>query len=397
MSGSKMNTIICMLGLLVTAVSAAEHSSESMPVSGADTQGKLSLDARLFYFDREFDLPDADPARAFNAGGIIKYETASLNGFKLAGGFYGSFNLFGIVDRELGAGTAMLQDDNEDIAFMGEAYVDYAGGDHQLKAGRQRLATPLINDRDFRMLPSAFEALVYRNKGLSDTLLEAAYVYSETGFGSTLNNFERQTDLWGQDGLAYIYTESLFKTVSLRAQFVGTLESSGLYRDFSYVDANVPLAAGQGSFFKLQAGSTGYQQQDRGNMFGLKLGSRLVGVDMSVVYNQIRGNPFSAVEAGPLFTDWQQGYANYEPSDAIGFQLGYSFSERFKISGGYVDIKSIGGDEYNLDSYAESVFDLFYFFGPQSHIRLRYSDKDQNADSDLEDRQDFRLIYYYEI
>lgn len=382
--------------LMAMACGSAAQAVNASSTSALN-KGEMTLDARVFYFDRRFDLPDTPPARALTGGGIAKYETVAFNSLKAALGFYGSFSLFGIIDRELGTGTALLQSDNDDIAFVGEAYVDYDTGQNQLKAGRQRLATPLINDRDFRILPSVFEAMVYRNRSLTDTTLEAGYVYSESGIGSTYSGFEQQTKLWGQDGLGYIYGGTTVNDISLRGQFVNTLESSGLYRNFSYLDTNVPISVGTGTHIQAQAGGTAYQAEPSATMFGFKLSTLLSRFSMALVYNQIRTNKYSAVEAGPLFTDWQQGYGNYEPSEALGVQLGYDFNNKLHLSAGYVDIESVDGDDFNLDTYVESVFDLQYKFNQSFNVRLRYSEKNQAQDSDREDRQDFRVIFYYEL
>lgn len=381
----------------MAVVSVADAQLESTESTNTSKKGVMTADARVFYFDRRFDLPDTPPARALTGGGIAKYETAAFNNFKAALGFYGSFSLFGIIDRELGAGTALLQGDNDDIAFFGEAYVDYDSGQNQLKAGRQRLATPLINDRDFRMLPSVFEAVVYRNYSLAETTLEAGYVYSESGFGSTYSGFEQQTALWGQDGLGYIYGGTKVNGIALRGQFVNALEDSGLYKNFSYADMNLPVSVGNATHIQGQAGGTGYQAEDSAKMFGFKLSTLVSNVSMALVYNRIRTNRYSAVEAGPLYTDWQQGYGDYEPSEALGIQLGYDLNQKLHLSAGYVNIESEQGDAFNLDTYAESVIDLQYRFNPSSHVRLRYSDKNQAQDSDREDRQDFRVIFYYDF
>jgi len=383
--------------MLIAMVSASEAQVENTDSVAALNKGVMTLDARVFYFDRRFDLPDTPPARALTGGGIAKYESAALNNFKAALGLYGSFSLFGIIDRELGAGTDLLQSDNDDIAFLGEAYIDYDSGENQLKAGRQRLATPLINDRDFRMLPSVFEAAVYRNRSLTNTTLEAGYVYSESGFGSIYSSFEQQTALWGQDGLGYIYGGTIVNNIALRGQFVNTLESSGLYRNFSYADINMPVSFGNGSHIQAQAGGTAYQAEDSATMYGVKLSTLVANASLAFVYNRIRSNKYTAVEAGPLYTDWQQGYGNYEPSEALGVQLGFDLNKKLHLSAGYVDIESVEGDAFNLDTYAESVFDLQYIINQASHIRLRYSDKNQSQDSDREDRQDFRIIYYYDL
>lgn len=390
-------SVVLALFILMAIASASQAQLNNKNSSEPLNKGVMTLDARVFYFDGRFDLPDTPPARAFTGGGIAKYETASLNNFKAAAGFYGSFSLFGIIDRELAAGTDMLQDDNKNIAFFGEAYLDYDSGQNQVKAGRQRLATPLINDRDFRMLPSVFEAVVYRNHSLVDTTLEAGYVYSESGFGSHFSGFEQQTELWGQDGLGYIFGDTRVNNISLRGQFVNSLENSGLYKNFSYADVNLPVSAGNSSHIQGQAGGTAYQAEDSATMFGFKVSTLLSDVSLALVYNQIRTNRYSAVEAGPLYTDWQQGYANYEPSEALGIQLGFDLNKKLHLSAGYLDVESEEGDAFNLDTYVESVFDLQYKFSQLLNVRLRYSDKNQGEESDREDRQDFRFIFYYNL
>ncbi len=53
----------------------------------------------------------------------------------------------------------------------------------------------------------------------------------------------------------------------------------------------------------------------------MKTGTTVGQFDLALMYNRIEGNRFRAVEAGPMYTDWQQGYGNYEPSDAVGVQV----------------------------------------------------------------------------
>ena len=98
-----------------------------------------------------------------------------------------------------------------------------------------------------------------------------------------------------------------------------------------------------------------------------------------------------------MYTDWQQGYADYEPSQAIGMQIGYKLGARSDISGGFVNIDSKDNDSFHLDAYTESVFDFEYELRKDTNIRIRYSFKNQDPDSTREDRQDFRFIVYYKF
>ena len=400
----EVSTLSAMLLLAsISTVQSAEKSTDALTDSSTDAttdaraKGQFSLDARIFYFDRSFEGTGLPDARAFTGGGIAKYETPGWRNTRLGIAGYGSFNLFGIVDRERSDGTNMLAPDGTDIAFVGEAYIDYDSGKNQMVGGRQRLYTPLINDRDFRMLPSVFEALVYRNMSLKDTTLEAGYLYSETGFGSSLGEFDRKTEAWGQDGILYAFVSTRFDKVGLRAQYADTLENSGRYAQFGYADASVPLRAGQQSYLGFQAGVTGYQIEPTSTMFGFKAGTRFGAFRVAAVYNNISGNSYSAIEGGPMYTDWQQGYADYEPSQALGLQIGFKAGARSDISGGFVNVESKDNDSFHLDAYTESVFDFQYELRKDTNIRIRYSFKNQNEDSTREDRQDFRFIVYYKL
>jgi hypothetical protein len=288
-----------------------------------------------------------------------------------------------------------LQDNGDDISFLGEAYIDYDNETNQVIVGRQRLSTPLIEDRDIRLLPSVYEAAVYRYHSQHDTLYELGYVHAYSGTGSSFSDFESIDDEWGTDGLGYVFIKGNPGPVAIRGQYVDTLEDSGTFSNFGYFDANYPIEFGEKTFISGQFAHTGYQHADSAKMVGLKIGTSIGKIDFAAVFNAIRDNEFRTVEAGPMYTDWQQGYANFEPSDAAGIQVVFHPTERSSIKLGYVDVDSREGDTFNLDSYGEANIDARYQINEPSSIRLRYSDKKQDSDSDREDRTDFRVIYYY--
>ncbi len=375
---------------------ATEEEKTDYTFSESFQNGNFSLNSRVFYFDRSFDDTGKENAEALTAGGIMKYESGAFHNFKMGLAGYGSFNLFNIVDRDKSSGTSLLQSNGDDIAFLGEAYLDFNTGTNQLTGGYIRLDTPLMNDHDLRMLPTAYAAVVYRNKSFKDTNLEAGYVNKSSGFVSTENGFEAPKDEWGEDGLAYIYATTKVKGVDLRGQFITTLEDSGTYENYGFFDAVVPIGFGAKSYVKGQLAYTAYQHESNSTMYGMKMGTTFFGkLDAVALYNGISDNIFATVESGPMYSDWQQGYGNYEPSDAFGGQLIYHPWEGVDMKVGYVDVSSKGGDEWNLDSYGETNVDLQYAFNEDGKVRLRYSHKEQDSDSDRLDRDDLRLIFYY--
>jgi hypothetical protein len=49
---------------------------------------------------------------------------------------------------------------------------------------------------------------------------------------------------------------------------------------------------------------------------------------------------------------------------------------------------------YVRDDFSETNVDIKYKLTSNSKVRVRYSIKDQTDESDREDRDDFRIIYY---
>jgi hypothetical protein len=117
--------------------------------------------------------------------------------------------------------------------------------------------------------------------------------------------------------------------------------------------------------------------------------------DFTLLYDKVDDNDFKAVESGPMYSDWQQGYGNYEPSEAFGGQIiAHPFAGMsFKV--GYVDVAADEG--FDRDDFTEMNIDAKYKINAMSKLRVRYSQKDQTETSSREDRDDFRIIYYLDF
>ena len=374
--------------------------------------GTYSANMRAFYMNRTFDGQTPDETTALTAGGILKYESGDYHGFKFGLAYYGSHSLSGIVDRDEGFGTSLLErGTNEDLAFLGEAYLQYDIGDTMFKVGRQQLATPLIQNHDLRLLPSVYEAAIIRNKSLPGTMIELGYVVAYTGFTSKDNEFLDYNKLWGEDGLAYIsLTNKSIENLSLRAQYVKAIsdktENDGtiFVDDYRYIDAKYAIGMGTNTYVKAQYGGNAYNVGDDSTLFGGKVGTTFGMVDVAVLYDKISDNIFRAVESGPMYSDWQQGYGPYEPSEAFGGQVVVKPMSGLSLKLGYVDVQS--DTRFLYDDFTEFNLDAKYTINDWSKIRVRYSIKDQSDESEAlkfdgidgnggrEDRDDFRIIYY---
>ena len=362
--------------------------------------GEFSANMRTFFFDRSFDAPGVDNATALTFGGIMKYETGDYNGLKVGFAYYGSQRIGGMYSREEGSGTSILGRDGEDLGFLGEAYLEYTRDNTMVKVGRQQLATPLIQNHDLRILPSVYEAAIVRNTDIPDTMVELGYVSRYTGFTSKENEFLDFNSKWGENGLAYLsFSNKSIKDLSIRGQYVLAVSDEDktgatiAVTDYRYLDAAYNLPFGDKTYIKAQYGGNAYSVGNDSMLIGAKVGTTLAGMlDVAVLFDKISDNSFKAVESGPMYSDWQQGYGNYEASTAFGGQLIARPLDGLSLKVGYVDVSA---DEGNVrDDFSEFNFDGKYAINSWSKIRVRYSNKDQTDTSDREDRDDFRVIYY---
>jgi len=376
-------------------------------------EGKFTARTRTFYFDRSFDKDKTGKAdaQALTFGGIMKYEMASYHGFKFGLAYYGSTRIGGFFSREEGAGTSILGRQGQDLGFLGEAYLQGDFGNTMLKVGRQQLSTPLIQNHDLRILPSVYEAAILRNKSLSNTMIEVGYVWAYTGFTSKDNKFNDYNAKWGEDGLGYIsFSNKSIDNLKIRGQYVKAVsdkdkaDTTIAIDDYRYLDAKYSIPVGDNTYIKGQYGGNAYNNAKDSYLWGAKVGTTFGMVDMALLYDEIVDNDFKAVESGPMYSDWQQGYGRYEPSKAVGGQIIIKPLAGLSLKFGYVDVASDKADL--IDDFTEFNFDGKYTINDYSKIRVRYSIKDQSKASEKlrfdgiegnggrEDRDDFRIIYY---
>lgn len=361
--------------------------------------GKYSTNARIFYFDRGFDGTKPN-AKALAAGAIIKYESGDYYGFRFGIAHYGSYRIGGFFSRNEGNGTSILAKDGEDISLLGEAYLKYTLKNTSVILGRQQLSTPLIQQHDLRILPSVYEAVVLKNRDLPDTAVELGYVQAYSGFGSKENKFLDFNANWGKDGLAYIYIKNKsIDNLTLRAQFVKAISDQNQtggdikIKDYKYADLKYNLEnIGVNSYIKMQIGSNSYVNEKSSLMYGARVGTTVGMFDLSILSNQISNNNFKAVRSGPIYSDYQQGYKEYEPSLSFGAQVMIKPIRDLSFRVAYVNISPDKG--YVIDDYTETNLDFKYNINNYSKFRIRYSLKDQTKNSGVADRDDFRIIYY---
>jgi len=147
--------------------------------------GEIFGQSRTFYIDRTYNGIVNNNRNSLATGGYIGYKTPDFNGFTAVVAAYGTYG-FDIHDEDaddIGSKSydpSLYGDNFDNYAFIGQAYINYAFGNTNIKVGRQRLDTPMAGADDARMLPNLFEAAVLSNKDIGNTTLIAAHVTRET-------------------------------------------------------------------------------------------------------------------------------------------------------------------------------------------------------------------------
>lgn len=144
--------------------------------------GTVSGQLRSFYVDRTYSGILENNRNSLAFGGWIGYDTAVWNGLSAGVKFYAVENA-SIHDGPKTSASydpSLFGGEFDNYGFIGEAYLNYAMGNTNLKVGRQKLNTPLAGADDARMLPNLFEAAVLSNTDIQDTTLILAQVTRET-------------------------------------------------------------------------------------------------------------------------------------------------------------------------------------------------------------------------
>jgi hypothetical protein len=399
-----MKRIILSAAAVMTMASV---SSAGDDLGASLKNGKFSVDARAFYMSRHYDGSTAS-REGLTVGGTMKYESADYYGVKANVGFSTSSLVANTTGKERGGPTALVQSNGDSINLVSIANLEYNVGKTMVKVGRQGLNTPIFCGNDSRMIQTYYEAAVVRNKDIAKTMIEAGYVVSTTGYGSTSNTFDKNEAAYGDNGVAYLYvTNNSIKELTVRAFYGKALsdnyETAGVktdidVTDYRYAEVKYDLPFGKNTFVTANYAGNNYENgKSDSMMLGASAGTTLGMFDIFVAYEQIMDNDFACDQGGEVYTDYQQGYNSYGPSKAFGAIISAKPIKNLSVA---LKGAFISADEYkdtNTDStedFNEYNLDTTYAINDWSKLRVRLSLKDQSGKSGLDDSTDGRVIYY---
>ncbi|QOP43867.1 OprD family porin [Sulfurimonas sediminis] len=143
-------------------------------------KGTTSGQIRMFYVDRQYQGGSgADTYRdATVLGGHLKYETATLNGIRLAAAFYTVQDLG--VQQHTAQSPALLGTGYKSYSILGEGYLGYNFSEYGLKSdaklGYQRYDSLMMGSDDARTLPNTFRAYKFVSKDVKNITVQIAHV-----------------------------------------------------------------------------------------------------------------------------------------------------------------------------------------------------------------------------
>ena len=174
-----MNFKILGIATLLSSLLLANDSFKDSIIKGKAT-GSIQVH-HVFY-----DLKNGyAPSTGSSLGGTIKYESGNYNGFK-AGVAFHSVGDSGLSDKDdtdkKMAGGLFISSDFKRKDVLGEAYIEYKNLNRELKVGRQEFKSPMTSNV-FTTIPTFYEALIYKEKSLQDTVITVAQI-DKISFGS---------------------------------------------------------------------------------------------------------------------------------------------------------------------------------------------------------------------
>ncbi len=275
----------------------------SHALSNAQTDGIV----RLGYQSHEVEN---DTNTEFALGLKLHFETAPYYGVRAGATLFTSQG----NGKEGFEGIPFFDENNENYAILGEAYLKGTFSDTTLVLGRQSFDTPFADSDDIGMVPNTFDALTLLNTSLKDTTIFLSQVQKWSGVDSEAPSTFR--DINGNDGtqILGITYEGVRKT-TLSGWFYHLKDEVRIsYLEANYEDETDRYTYGAAVQYAFQD----YDSGESSAIYGVaaSFGVKKVGLTTTIAYNKVNGiaadNFFGG---GPFFTNAEHNTLREEGPD----------------------------------------------------------------------------------
>lgn len=370
---------ISLIASMALSLSCADEIKSVDKFSDMFAHGSANGQIRSMYVGNQSDTVDNS---ATAIGGMLKYESASLNGISMGYGFNTSSDI-GTMSGDGIERNEELSSANRNYTALSEGYLNYSNSNLNLRLGRQVLDTPLADSDDIRMIPNTFEAYVATYKA-SDFTLMAGNLQRWQGVDAGLDDGWVDTGDTGTwfGGITYA------SDIEVNAWFysVGKL-TNALYADISYtqeVDKDISLSIAGQYLNETEADNSGIEA----SIYGASVGLEAYGLGLSLAYNKSTKveskASFAGFGGGTMFTSMDTMIIDEITfdSDAEALVIGASYT----ISG--IDLSYAYGDFAGEDSSATKAHvieqDLVLEYGVNDNLAVAaiyvvFADKEDSA------------------
>lgn len=353
---------------------------------------KVSGQLRLMYGDYNYKKTGADDTYATAVGGVIKYESASLNGFNGAAAVYTAHDIPFATGEEANHNSELASEQGS-YTEMAEAYLNYRYQEFNLRAGRQILNTPLADSDDIRIISNTFEAYIFTYENEGFTFL-AGNIQSWQGFDAGLESPWQKTGLSGTNLIGVNYHD-LWESNAWFYNITGKTNASYVDGGIEYRESDTLLLHTLVQFLDEQELSgSGVDTTIYGGLIEVVfhgLGFNLA-YDKAVVANN--KSSFSGVGGGTLFTSMDtmilDNIAINENAEALTYGLTYEINN-------FNFLYANGNFWSNSQEVGEQNMQIEYNFNDEFLVATIYAiteDKKQAAKTDY-DWDRFQLLVNY--
>lgn len=286
-------------------------------------------------------------------------------------------------------GVPFFDENNDNYAIMGEAYLKAIFSRTTLVMGRQSFDTPFADSDDIGMVRNTFEAYTLVNTSLQDTTLFMSHVQKWSGVDSpSPSSF---TNVNGDNGMQILgITYEGYNKTTLSGWFYNLNDEATIsYLEASYEDETEKYTYGG----TLQYAFQDYENGESSTIYGAAvfLGIKSTGLTTTISYNKTNGisadnffggGPFvtnaehnTLREAGPdgrviLYTlGWDASVvrveglqfvlhidAHQDHAKEYDLGIGYTYNDRVNFSAIYSDVEDKSSSFKNLRVFANYSF-----------------------------------------
>jgi hypothetical protein len=289
-------------------------------VAEAFSEGSVSGEIRLGYIQQENESNPNSYATAL--GGILKYETAPWNDFKLGVAGYISQKVPFTTGTQEKLNPDFFDADGDSFVYVGEAYMEYADSDVTVRLGRLLIDTPFLETDDVRMLPNTFEGAMAMYHGIEKTTLSAGYLQRWAGFDSprghtdSINEFKKFGENHDSNGVFLLGgTNESIDNLALQVWgYRVDKVTDALYTDAAYTlclseTAGIKFAAQYATFDEKEE-NIGVKSGIDGSVYGLgvnvNVGMLTLGVAMNRAFNDAGKYVMNGLGGGPYYTSMEE-------------------------------------------------------------------------------------------